>query len=251
MKKLLLCLILIFNCSVCFGSLNCGGDSGTEDMVIYSSDLGINSYPFTICVKWDPTAYAQNIIASLHNSGVGNNYYYLEMAQATNVVQIVARNTDFNDNQGTTNIGSGVHTVCGVWAGNADRKIYVDGKSNEIQGGIVSTSFNTSTNQFSICGSDDSTPTSNAQKILEIAVWSAELTESESAQYANGDLRRVPLQIQPSNLILYSLFDDYPDGTTSMGGNTFRDESGNGNNGSLVDTDGDTTALAEIILSYP
>lgn len=250
MSKYLFIIFMLIP-TLCFGGADCKGDAGNDDMIIYSSDLGISAYPFTMCVKWNPTASAQNIVASLHNSAAADNYYYLEINATTNVPFIVARNTTFYGNDGTTDISSGIHTVCGVWAGNTDRKLYVDGGADEVQGAITSVTFNAATNQFSVCGSDDSTPTSNAQIVSEIAVWSVELTEAQSAQYHNAKMRRIPLQIQPANLLMYSPLDDYADGTTSLGGNTFRDESGNGNTGTMVDTDGDSIALAEGELSYP
>ena len=248
MKKLLLIIFVCSLTSLCSAGIDCKGDAGNDDMIVYSSDLGISAYPFTFCVRWDITAGTQNIVASLHDSSAADVYYYLEVAN--DHATIVARNTTLRANEGTTDIGSGIHSVCAVWAAADDRKVYVNGGANEAQGAVVSVTFNTATDQFSVCGSDDSTPTSNAQKLYDISVWDVALTEAEAAQYHNGNLRRIALQTQSANDIVSSPLDDYTDGTTGMGGNSFRDESGSGNTGTLVDSDGDSIALAETEMSY-
>jgi len=86
--------------------------------------------------------------------------------------------------------------------------------------------------------------------INEVAVWDIALTAGEISLLFNSKLKRMPLQIQPANLKLYLPMDDHPEGA---GINTavFRDLSGNGNDGTGVDADGDSTIESETVLSYP
>jgi len=88
--------------------------------------------------------------------------------------------------------------------------------------------------------------------INEIAVWNILLTANEISLLANSRIKRIPLQIQPNNLVLYLPMDDEPDGS-SADGDSFMDKSGNGNNGTGSDGANNTgcTAKAEEVLSYP
>lgn len=88
--------------------------------------------------------------------------------------------------------------------------------------------------------------------ITDFAVYSVELTAQEVAQLHNSDVKRMPLQVSPSNLVAYWPLDDCADGT-SGDGVTFRDQSGNGNNGTGNDGANNTglTCEAEQVLTYP
>ena len=89
-------------------------------------------------------------------------------------------------------------------------------------------------------------------KISDFAVWTSELTAAEFLQLGKSRVRRIPLQIQPSNLKAYLPLDDMPDGT-SADGDVHRDESGNGTTGTGDNGANNTglTAKAEEVLSYP
>lgn len=88
--------------------------------------------------------------------------------------------------------------------------------------------------------------------ISEKAVWNVELNADEIAQLYNPKIKGMPLQVQPANLVVYWPMDDGPDGS-SADGDTVRDLSGNGNNGT-GDDGANNTGLAwkaEEVLSYP
>ncbi len=88
--------------------------------------------------------------------------------------------------------------------------------------------------------------------LSDVAIYNKVLSATEISILSSSRVKRMPLQISPSNLLAYWPLDDQPDGT-SGDGDTFRDLSGNGNNGTGDDGANNTglTALAEFILSYP
>lgn len=87
--------------------------------------------------------------------------------------------------------------------------------------------------------------------IENVLIWDATLQADEMSLLYNSKLKHMPLQIQPSNLVLFLPLDDEPDGT-SGDGDTFIDLSGNGNDGTGDDGANNTglTAVAEKVLSY-
>jgi hypothetical protein len=87
-------------------------------------------------------------------------------------------------------------------------------------------------------------------EISEMAIWQSALTAGEISQLANSRIKGMPLQIQPTNLVLYLPLDENPL-TTGINGVQFDDYSGNGNNGTGVDADGDSLIIGESVLSYP
>jgi len=84
----------------------------------------------------------------------------------------------------------------------------------------------------------------------EFAIWNTNLTDGEVAQLMNAKLRYLPLQIKKANLKGYWPLDDHPQGTF-INAKTFNDISGNGNHGTGVDANDNSTCIAESILSYP
>lgn len=87
-------------------------------------------------------------------------------------------------------------------------------------------------------------------QITEVAWWKdVALTQDEISLLASS-IKRMPLQIQPANLKLYLPLDDHTSGT-GINGKTYNDMSGNGNDGTGVDADADSTNVGEEILNYP
>lgn len=87
--------------------------------------------------------------------------------------------------------------------------------------------------------------------IDEVAIWNVELTASEISQLANSRVKRLPLQIQPSNLQAYWLLDECASGV-SCDGQTFRDlKSTNDCTGDDGTNNTGLTGEAEAVLSYP
>lgn len=91
-----------------------------------------------------------------------------------------------------------------------------------------------------------------AHSLSEVAMWSQSgaPTAQEVANLCNAKVKRMPLQINPASLGGYWPLDDRGDAAT-VNAQTFRDFSSAGNNGTGTDADGDSTGLAEAVLSYP
>ena len=84
-------------------------------------------------------------------------------------------------------------------------------------------------------------------------MWSLDstMTDPEIEALAFSRVKRMPLQIRTSELFLYLPLDDYPEGHGTLASTTWKDLSGNGNDGSGTDADGDSDVVAESVLSYP
>lgn len=89
-------------------------------------------------------------------------------------------------------------------------------------------------------------------QLTEFAIWTAAVTADERANLASSRVKYMPRQVQPTNQKAYWPMDDGPDGT-SADGDTLRDLSGNGNDGTGDDGANNTglTWKAEEVLSYP
>jgi hypothetical protein len=85
----------------------------------------------------------------------------------------------------------------------------------------------------------------------DFSVWKTDLSDAEINQLYNSRIKYLPLQIKAVNLMAYWPMDDGANGT-SADGDTVRDLSGNGNNGTGDDGANNTglTWQAEGILSY-
>lgn len=88
--------------------------------------------------------------------------------------------------------------------------------------------------------------------LSDVVFYSVVLSQAEINQLYNSRIKYMPLQIQPSNFIGYWPMNDGSDGT-SADGDTIRDLSGNGNDGTGDDGANNTglTWKAEEVLSYP
>lgn len=85
-------------------------------------------------------------------------------------------------------------------------------------------------------------------KTSEWACWSVALSSSEVSQIANGRVRYLPTQIQPSSLRAYYPLDDFADGVSATGSNTLLDR---GSAGAHATPSGSPTARAEEVLASP
>lgn len=86
-------------------------------------------------------------------------------------------------------------------------------------------------------------------KISEFAIWDVALTQDEITLLAKSKVKGMPYQLQPSNLITYIPLDDLSEGA-GINAVTFKDRGRNGNDGTGVDGDADSSAVAEEVLSY-
>ena len=148
--------------------------------------------------------------------------------------------------------GAWVHLSGTISGGNL--KLYVNGSLSATTGSFGTISY--SSPSFTI-GEDTSSGADDTWaygQIDECAFWDDALTDDEVAQLALSRVKRMPLQIQPSNLLGYWPLDDQPDGT-SGDGDTYLDwnNTANRNNGTGSDGANNTglTNKAEEVLSYP
>jgi hypothetical protein len=85
-----------------------------------------------------------------------------------------------------------------------------------------------------------------------VAVWNVALTSTELSLLFNSKIKGMPLQIRPSNLVLYHSMDEGFIGA-SADTDTLQDLSGNNNDGN-PDNGANNTGMSwvgETILSYP
>jgi len=129
----------------------------------------------------------------------------------------------------------------------ANSHIYLDG--TEVTYSTTSNQTWTSDTTYRI--GDDKT--NEARGIInEIAVWSTVLTAQEITLLAKSRVKGMPLQIQPSNLIMYLPLDDLLDGGDLLDA-PFADRSGSGADGigGEIGGSGSGVGKAEELLSYP
>uniref|UniRef100_A0A6M3KQH3 Putative lectin/glucanase superfamily protein n=1 Tax=viral metagenome TaxID=1070528 RepID=A0A6M3KQH3_9ZZZZ len=86
--------------------------------------------------------------------------------------------------------------------------------------------------------------------ITEVYIWNALLTQPQISLLSDSKIKGVGLQIALTSLLAYWPLDENPL-ATGINAVQFDDYSGNGNNGTGVDADGDSLIVGETILSYP
>jgi len=167
--------------------------------------------------------------------------------------QVKHSNTEIIATTGTTTASGGADQwdqVCCVWRTDDTLTIYVNAVQKDSDTGETS-ALNDSTEDVRI-GSLQQVPQFYNGQISEIQIWNVGITANEVEQLAKSRSKRIALQVQPSALLVYSILDDFVDGTalnTDAGG--YSDISGKGNAGQGVDADGDSRNIAEEVLTYP
>jgi len=144
------------------------------------------------------------------------------------------------------------HHILGLSTGST-WQLYFDGTSVSSSSADGSGALSTTAKFFIGAGDISGSPARFFDgKITEVAVWNTNLSQTQITQLASSRVKRMPLQIAPSNLKGYWPLDDQPDGT-SGDGDTSKDLSGNGNDGTGNDGANNTglTMVAEQVLSYP
>jgi len=136
-------------------------------------------------------------------------------------------------------------------------KLYIDGNEcsnyNNIADTMIGNPQPTSTLTIGVRhGSSGSNNNWFSGEIREVALWDVELSSAEAILLTSSNIKRLPLQIQPDNLLVYFPLDDEEDGS-SCDGDTFKDYGTKEDNGTGSDGGNNSglTATAENILSYP
>ena len=143
------------------------------------------------------------------------------------------------------------HHICGTFNG-SDRRVrtYVDGDLKATSGALASAALS-ATSGFNIGTYRSANDRWMKGIITELAVWDTALTDAQVKRIYDSRLKRIPLQIAPSNLIDYWPLDDKPNGTMGIADEVFKDLGLNKLNGIGIDGDGDSVNVAETCLSYP
>jgi hypothetical protein len=86
--------------------------------------------------------------------------------------------------------------------------------------------------------------------ISDVIIYSSILSDDDIISIMKAKMKRFALQVDEGNLAAYYPLDDHAAGT-GINGKTYKDLSGNGNDGTGVDADADSTNVGEEILNYP
>ena len=248
----LLSLLLI--CGVGWGAVDF---DGTDGYVEITDDASLDlSTGFTISAWVNADSYTASPGGAVFNKWYdGSKRAYYVNIETDGEVQVgVAKSDGQSQIEGNT---SGVNMVVNTWYHIAvkwdttlgEAKVYKNGTYVESVGSGDTDTINTDNNMDPKIGQDYSTRYFNGT-ISDVAVWSVAITDDEIALLAQSRMKRMPLQIQPSNLKAYLPLDDVSEGTT-INTKDFIDMSGNGNNGTGSDAGGESIGEAETYISYP
>ncbi|MEZ5302219.1 MAG: LamG-like jellyroll fold domain-containing protein [Verrucomicrobiales bacterium] len=167
------------------GGVDGGGSvsfSGVKpDSFITSSFSAVSGAPFTISAWVKTAAAGNNGAVYLGDGGFGDRYYVVRVRDGFGWAN--ARNTSEVNATGSTAINDGQwHHLVGVYAGNADRKIYVDG----VLEASSTTNVNAVTlNRFGIGALTRNTPYNPADMFTgemdDVALWDRAFSAADVA----------------------------------------------------------------------
>jgi len=246
-KTIALILLLCFPCWT-FAGIDF---DGTDDYVTVADDasLDVTTISISVWIFWDDDGDVNEGIVSHANNSLGSNGWWFSISgSSANDIQFTFADTDFFSSGA---ISTGEWTHLAVTYDGSNVRFYKNGNADGVTASSASITNSADTfkigREYNVYGT---TAYLNGQ-ITDLAVWSAVLTAGEIELLADSKIKRMPLQIQPTNLNGYWPMNDEPDGS-SADGNTFIDQSGNGNNGTGDDGANNTglTAKAEEVLSY-
>lgn len=264
MKKLLITLLLLFYSSVGWGGVDFNGDADYIDLGSPDPDFTFNANPFAI-QAWVKTSATNpdwcRIISHYNMSGAtGQIYCYCTLTtDGANHAKASIRDTTKTAGTvtGSVNIEDGNwHHILMERGSDGYLRLYVDGTEDgtaadvSALGNIIGDPYYWT---FAASKKGDGTfETDFFDGIInEVAFWNnIDLSTTEITLLASSKIKRMPLQIQSSALKGYYPLNDLSEGS-GINGATFIDRSGNAHNGTGVDADGDSSAKAEEILSYP
>ena len=223
------------------GNVNCGNDSS----------LDFVAQNFTISMRIKPTSPIGARVLFCRSLFKVDGYYCGVVQSPTNSLYIYV-NTSGTFKQSRTvanviSIDQEYHLI--FQKDGTVGKIFVDGV--ECSYSNSETLMNPATSSRNAYIGQYDTGGFRALGIMnEIAIWDAVLSLPEISLLSNSKIKRMPLQIRPSNLQFYLPLDEVPDGIT-IHGKTFKDLSQNSNDGTGSDAGGESVGRAEEVLSYP
>ncbi len=226
---------------------------GTDDQVTVADSAELRNMANLTISCWiilDTLIDQRDIVVKVH--GIAPFYAYRLYYNGGLVFQVVDDVPAANFYFGATISADTWYHVAAVFENGQALRLYIDGVLDTDDGtpdtptGDV---YDATGNLY--IGSEGDSFFLNGE-INEVAIWDNDLTVAEIVLLASSKIKRMPLQIQPSNLQLYLPFDDEEDGS-SADGDTFLDMSGNGNTATGDDggNDAGLIAIAETVLTYP
>lgn len=248
--KLLINILLIFGllCGNVWGGVDLSGDN---DKIVISDSADFDIATAVTISMWFKSDAAPG--------DADRVFYTLEAAVENKSAYIVTNGAGFNvvayfhDGIGpitsstVLDIGTWYNLI--VWYDGTDFKIYIDGVQDATQAETANVADGSS--DIYVAGSlADGYPFNG--KVTDFAWWDVALTASERALLASSRVKRMPLQIQPSNLVVYLPLDDYSDTSNlNTDADGYKDLSGNANHGQGVDANSNSYNISETLLSYP
>lgn len=250
MNKFLLLFMLIP--SLCFGNVIF---DGIDDRIVSGdSDFeGMTKLSFSILVKRNGNSVSGNNGRILHKNGTFTIFWFDSdsgLGANDNDIAFGLYHLGFTAIQTTAKTTTDYINIIGVWDSGVTWKLYID--NIEVATGSKGGTGGTSVDPL-ILGLDEDLSTAGFNgDINEVYVWTGYILTEADRVTLNSKGKRIGLQISPANLKLYLPIDDIADGVSADGA-TFKDLSGNGNDGTGDDGANNTGLIgaAETLLTYP
>ncbi len=275
MKKILPLFIgLLFLSTTAFAGIDFDGADDFLDVgTLGNAGVNMDTSPLTLAcwIKSSNTTALLQVCGTINTGSttfiqVNLNSDSVESVAAGNIF-VSSRDQDANRRSGAVESDTGVtdgnwHYLYIEFHVGVSHVVYLDGVEKTVVQSSTDNVDNTANFAFPLyIGARNLRGTADINFdgiITEFVMWqkttagAIELTQAEIDLLAKAKIKRMPLQIRPSDIVFYIPTDDEPDGT-SFDGDTAVDRSGNGNDGTGNDGANNTglTAKAEEVLSYP
>ena len=219
---------------------------GTIALWFKPTDNTINHYIFSSSIAGSTDIFQLQVLFA----GTLNGQFQVSFVKSGVTDVIRTTTTPFSLNEWS-------HVV--ITSNDSAYEIFVDGVSQELtvvagsNSGLWFSDLGAGTHDVRLAKRERDVDTVFAKgAISEVGVYNVELSLTDIQQLSNSHIKYIPFQIQPANLRGYWPMDDGIDGT-SADGDTVRDLSENGNDGTGDDGANNTglTWKAEEVLSYP
>ena len=255
MRNLLPLILSFLLCTTAWAGVDLNGDADYLSCTKYAGSSG----GFTVSLWMNPDSTSGvYMLASQYDNTEGGAYFQFFINSGNIHARIhQTRDSVMIGRKDTGGVLSGWNHYAFTWSGgttNASIKIYVNGtQTDDADDGAGSftasytgtITFRIGAQLFNVIG----VPFSGS--MTDIAIWSTGLSASEIEQISKSRVKRIPLQINTSNLLRYWSLDNGSDGTAiSTSSGFYKDLSSNAVNCTGADADSDSLNEAERILSY-
>jgi hypothetical protein len=238
-------LSLLLLATPCFAIVDFTGDADCIGIAGVLDDITLTE-AWTVCAWMNGDANDGYVWSFGDNVGTSE---YCGFQVSTGNVAKLASNGHTAESGSAMSTGTWYH-VCVTFDG-SDFEIFLDGDSDYTQSddGIIWANID---NAKIGCVHNSGSPKKwfNGE-ITDVAIWSTQLSDAEIELLADSRVKRMPLQVSPGSLKAYYPLDEVADGTAGIGSDSFKDYSGNENDGTGTDTDDDSVYRGEKILTYP